>query len=1055
MWPPGLIWTLFSVALVVALPVLMIEVKTGAVIGFWMWLLFSASFRCASDGLSLHPAWLPLFSVILIPSMWRKRLTLGYVVLVSLVLLSLLSNVQGFRDSLTTSRARQIGEKVFLVLFTGQWLLGRLPADTFYTVRLVCIWACFCLLLLPGRISLGMPIIDWFIWYSVFLAVFSSGYWGIIGGLGFCALSAGLVVLVRPDNGSSWRFVLFSVTLNFLSRMIHFFFCVFYVPDFATILAPILQLPFRVSMGKYVHVSERDDSRSNLCQSCLQWTADSKLIVPAGRVTLRIVEWHPLGQGLGMGSDSSDSGWPCHLCTLLWHLVDRHGEQTSGSTVFSTSHEQWEVKVWAEGSMSPFTYAQLHFDRRAVGRRLFIHGSQLFNRGKYHFACLYGHCLDIEPPSLHLHQASTDSDLHIELAREWLTSCQECHALCNGPRATPDSLLSRLLAIRTPAPGNATPTVSVVQVSSPSCADGAIVYCALSHSWGGSATLRLIKTNQKELTEGVDLEQLSNNIRDAILIAHRLGYQYIWVDSLCIVQDDDADWKREAAKMGDIYAGAVLTIAATGAESGDQGCFRQRNTDLLTPCELAASSKDHLLPDRIYAVLDDLTDFRDGVDDGPLNHRGWVLQERLLSRRILHFGERMIYWECAVRSASELNPFGFVYKKYPGDFYGNFIPATEVEPLVAPRSLLQRLLMIGQQITPPPDATGQDRLVWRAETDSFWKEMRRRTYTGWGDDGDRDNNPSESANDGLPVNRFRTALERLLATKPAAAPDYGFLSYSACWYTIVEAYTRSQLTFSTDRFVAISSMVKRIQQSTGRVYAAGLWEDSLVTDILWFVPGTPGARVHETLSPRQKDMLRDAQRPSTATPMAPTWSWMSVDAAVSIDLLASNADIIFRGKSLITACSVSVKDVDTDPRSKVFNAVEGTLIAEGPLLPCRVRFLANQGRWFLFPPNERLIPHAAFFPDISQDCEWDEDLDLYCLAVLEITTLDGAKFAVRTETGREVKGIVLKRSFRLFAPPNSFEQVGYFTTKHIGFFGRLGRIHERFKEAPRERVHVT
>ncbi|KAF4459311.1 heterokaryon incompatibility [Fusarium albosuccineum] len=826
MWSPGLIWTLFSVALV---------------------RLRLAQSSASGSG----------FCFGIVPMCFRWPLAAP----------GLTALVQCHSDPVYVAQEVGLG-----IRCPRQWLLGRLPADTCYTPRLVCIWACFCLLLLPGRISLGMPIIDWFIWYSVFLAVFSSGYWGIIGGLGFCALSAGLVLLVRPNNGSSWRFVLFSVALNFLSRMIHLFFCVFYVPDFATILAPSLQLPFRVFMGKYVHVSERDDSRSNLCQSCLQWTAASKLIVPAGRVTLRIVEWHPLGQGLSVGSGSSDSGWPCHLCTLLWHLVDRHGEQTSGSAVSSTSHEQWEVKIWAE---------------------------------------------DINPPCLHLHQASADSDLHIELAREWLTSCQECHALCNSPRATPDSLPSRLLAIRAPAPGNATPTVRVVQVSSPSCADGAIVYCALSHSWGGSATLRLIKTNQKELTEGVDVKQLSNNIRDAILITHRLGYQYIWVDSLCIVQDDDADWKREAAKMGDIYAGAILTIAATGAESGDQGCFRQRNTDLLTPCELAASSKGHLLPDRIYAVPDDLTDFRDGVDDGPLNHRGRVLQERLLSRRILHYGERMIYWECA----------------YPDGFYGNFIAATEVEPLVAPRNLLQRLLMIGQQMTPPPDATGQDRLVWRAETDSFWKEMRRRIYTGWGDDGDRDNNSSNGANDGLPVNRFRTALERLLATKPAAAPDYGFLSYSACWYTIVEAYTRSQLTFSADRFVAISSMVKRIQQSTGRVYAAGLCEDSLVTDIVWFVPGTPGARVYETLSPRQKETLRDAQRPSTATPMAPTWSWMSVDAAVSIDLLASNADIIFRGKSLITACSVSVKDVDTDSRSKVFNAVESTLIAEGPLLP--------------------------------------------------------------------------------------------------------------------------
>src|SRR6266542_1322775 len=93
----------------------------------------------------------------------------------------------------------------------------------------------------------------------------------------------------------------------------------------------------------------------------------------------------------------------------------------------------------------------------------------------------------------------------------------------------------------------------------------------------------------------------------------------------------------------------------------------------MRPCEIGVSSLSELLPAWIYIRRDDLSDFRRGVDRVILNTRGWVLQERLLSRRILHFGAEMIYWECCHRAASELNATGYVYQSYPREFGGNFI----------------------------------------------------------------------------------------------------------------------------------------------------------------------------------------------------------------------------------------------------------------------------------------------------------------------------------------------------------------------------------------------
>ncbi|KAK6859203.1 HET-domain-containing protein [Apiospora arundinis] len=133
-----------------------------------------------------------------------------------------------------------------------------------------------------------------------------------------------------------------------------------------------------------------------------------------------------------------------------------------------------------------------------------------------------------------------------------------------------------------------------------------------------------------------------------------LGIRYIWIDSLCIIQDSKKDWRTEAATMGNIYQHALLNLAATHGNDSHAGLFTFQ--DPLTSSgifQVNGSSEPSS-----GSVVDMIVTKDVGVPSGPLGMRGWVLQERLLSRRIVHFEEEYVLWDCAQRTAWDLAPRG-------------------------------------------------------------------------------------------------------------------------------------------------------------------------------------------------------------------------------------------------------------------------------------------------------------------------------------------------------------------------------------------------------------
>ena len=247
----------------------------------------------------------------------------------------------------------------------------------------------------------------------------------------------------------------------------------------------------------------------------------------------------------------------------------------------------------------------------------------------------------------------------IDVVRSWLHQCihhhPQCSPLnsstaCSGPGST--RLPTRLIDLGQ-VPGCLEPRLVLPSTSEE------IQYLTLSHAWSvtvNESHLKLSRNNIHDLQVNIPLERLSQTFRDAMAITQQLGYRYIWIDSLCIIQDSTEDWEKESATMCHVYGNSILTIAALGM-NGLDGCFGKRDPRLITPCYLGKLQKGR----GIYAcpiVHNDRVRLMEFLmqQGARLPSRGWFLQERLLSPRTLYMGAPELYWECSSQTRCESVP---------------------------------------------------------------------------------------------------------------------------------------------------------------------------------------------------------------------------------------------------------------------------------------------------------------------------------------------------------------------------------------------------------------
>lgn len=273
----------------------------------------------------------------------------------------------------------------------------------------------------------------------------------------------------------------------------------------------------------------------------------------------------------------------------------------------------------------------------------------------------------------------------------WLSKCVRTHEACHPSKEYPMANLT-LGCESVPLP------TRLVDVGSPS---GDIhpflvktsgrrgAYLTLSHCWGTGRKVKTLKENIGHFMQQFPENELSPTFKDAINLTRQLGFQYIWIDSLCIIQDDEEDWFRESEKMGAIFESSSCTIAAVHAldeKSMDRGLFFPRDdalaVEVCCPFEriplrkLSENFRNENGRTCVWKYIWLKKDKKESNIDVIKRHstvilrpriislwykirqtewynRGWVFQERMLSRRIIYYCRDQIHWQCFCEDGSE------------------------------------------------------------------------------------------------------------------------------------------------------------------------------------------------------------------------------------------------------------------------------------------------------------------------------------------------------------------------------------------------------------------
>jgi len=267
--------------------------------------------------------------------------------------------------------------------------------------------------------------------------------------------------------------------------------------------------------------------------------------------------------------------------------------------------------------------------------------------------------------------ASTD-DGSLDFLKKMIEDCLSSHAVCADP-----------------GPGMRNPT-RLLRIVDDSAKERRVFliatdptktyqYTALSHCWGSpEEAKKMPKTTRSNFLRqqggGIPISQLTRTFQDSIQLTAQLGLEHIWIDSLCIIQGDAADWAIESVTMASVYGGAHLVIAATCGKDGNDGLYPPRNPvrhikipvageDPVEVSVMAFHPGDWNHQAWQFGTWTSSSDF-----NLPLHKRAWTFQERLLAKRIVHFTPLEMVWECWSLSSCECGELQWKRNRevYPG-----------------------------------------------------------------------------------------------------------------------------------------------------------------------------------------------------------------------------------------------------------------------------------------------------------------------------------------------------------------------------------------------------
>ncbi|KAI1382969.1 heterokaryon incompatibility protein-domain-containing protein [Hypoxylon trugodes] len=432
---------------------------------------------------------------------------------------------------------------------------------------------------------------------------------------------------------------------------------------------------------------------------------------------------------------------------------------------------------------------------------------------------------------------STDSLQAWELCRSWIEICiknhKDCRKLCPSGEWWPTRLLY-VGNLSDDTLGDNNSSLIDVELHETRIKKPKGSYMTLSHCWGDPNKIPKLtmETYEHRIKNGISFRDLPKTFQDAIRLCRFLRSEYLWIDSLCIIQHSKEDWERESVTMADVYRYSRCNIAATASRGPSEGCFHPRDPRLVSPLEITLDTKEGK---EKYLFLDNDM-WNSDVEEAPLNKRAWVQQERLLAPRQIHCGRQQLFWECPETSKCETYPFIL-------DFEVEFMPQYQ-DFTVKPPSLSPTFLELSRL------GSSEARHNESPNCRFCYKHTHRDIHYG-----------EYAVEDMSRIEEIYASLER--ATRDELVAHMRRHIYQD-WTNIVEHYSKCALSVKTDKLVAISAISSRIWDTLEGTdeYVAGMWRSQLLSHLLW--RPVSGKSIDES-----------------SYKTGPSWSWASSDAEIS------------------------------------------------------------------------------------------------------------------------------------------------------------------------------
>lgn len=244
-------------------------------------------------------------------------------------------------------------------------------------------------------------------------------------------------------------------------------------------------------------------------------------------------------------------------------------------------------------------------------------------------------------PSLPHISTFPGDNLTWEFLERCMKECTSSHSACKAQQVTP-WYPRRLLNLGDLQEPSRSVTLIETTTEKP---EGPFI--ALSHCWGQSDLVKTTKATLKQSPVVFKMSKLNAVFRDSITVAHRFGIRYLWIDSLCIVQDDPEDWAVQSGLMDQVYGCALFTVAATSSEDGNTPFLGSSVSS--DRAEYSAHEIKVTTPEGVMLsawVRKTSAGLLPGMVHGPLEFRAWAMQERILSVRSMIFTEEEVRWKC-------------------------------------------------------------------------------------------------------------------------------------------------------------------------------------------------------------------------------------------------------------------------------------------------------------------------------------------------------------------------------------------------------------------------